>query len=117
MKGDFTMLLKHNVNGKSQFVYEFFTEDKYATSFEFTFPSMGIWVNHDHPWVVLMRETQRTVTTNWSDLNSILRKLIEFYEEFRSYPNKTTFTAWLEEGLVPENYTAGWFVYPDDMDY
>jgi len=111
------MIIKNNTNGKQSFVYEFFTSDKYATSFTFELPSMGIWTNHEHPWIVIMRETSRCVTSNWSDLNDLLSRLIVFEKQFPGkWPSKATLMEWLESYTTEENYTFGWFNYPTDME-
>jgi hypothetical protein len=113
----FIMIIK-NTGHQSQFVYEFYTDTQYATSFLFDLPSMGIWIAHGHPWLVIMRECQRTLTNNWSDLNAILSFLVNFYNENTNYPNKETLMSFLKEYFEGEELAIPqWFNYPEGMDY
>jgi hypothetical protein len=111
------MILKRNSNGMSQLVYDFFSDTQYATSFEFDIPSMGIWVHHEHPWLIIMRETQRTISPNWSDLNEMLRFLIDYAKENNQYPSKEKVLDFAKFAhMIDENSQPGWFTYPEDMN-
>ena len=109
------MITKHFTDSDEiVLVYEFYTESQYATSFKFKLPSMGIWFDHPHPWIVIMRETQRVISHNWSDLNCLLQKLIDNYTPETPYPDQDTLRDWLEE-ITPEGAMDNWFYYPQSM--